>query len=68
MKLRYFIYSLIFVVGLSTVASCKKQTCPTYATSAPTKRAKKTKDKQKSAPWHKSNGKMKKGKQGATPL
>ncbi len=60
MKFKHLIYSLILVLGLSTVASCKHQTCPTYATSGPTKH-KKTKRPKKNAPWHKS-GKMKKGK------
>lgn len=64
MKLRHLIYSLIFVLGFSTMAACKKQTCPTYATSAPSKKSKKS--KQKNAPWHKSRT-MKKGKAGATP-
>ena len=60
--MRHLIYSLIFVLGLSTVAACKHQTCPTYATSAPTKRPK-TKNKEKNAPWHKSRT-MKKAKGG----
>lgn len=64
MKLKHFIYSLIFVFALSTVGACKKSTCPTYATSGPTKKAKKK--KQKSAPWHKKNT-MKKGKKGDAP-
>lgn len=65
MKLKYLIYSLIFVLGLSTVGACKKSTCPTYATSGPTKRKKGKKNK-KNAPWHKKNT-MKKGKKGSTP-
>jgi len=60
MKLKHYIYSLILVLGFSTVASCKHQTCPTYATSGPTKR-KKTRRAKKNAPWHKSKT-MKKGK------
>lgn len=64
MKLKHLIYSLILVVGISTVASCNKQTCPTYATSAPTKKPKKK--KHKNAPWHKSRT-MKAGKKGAGP-
>jgi len=60
MKFKYLIYSLIFALGISTITSCKHQTCPTYATSGPTKR-KKTKHKKKNAPWHKSKS-MKKGK------
>ena len=65
MKLRYLVFSLVFVFGLGTVGACKHQTCPTYATSGPTKR-KKSKKKKKSAPWHKKNS-MKKGKKGSTP-
>lgn len=66
MKLRHLIYSLIFVLGFSSVTACKKQTCPTYATSAPTKKAKKS--KQKNAPWHKSrNMKKAKGGNGVAP-
>jgi len=60
MKLKHVIYSLVLVLVLSTVTSCKHQTCPTYATSGPTKR-KKTKRPKKNAPWHKSKS-MKKGK------
>ena len=64
--MRYLIFSLIFILGLSTVTSCKKQTCPTYATSGPTKR-KKTKRNKKNAPWHKSKT-MKKGKKSNSPV
>ncbi len=64
MRLKYIIFGLLFVFGSSTIGACKKATCPTYATSAPTKR-KKVK-KKKNAPWHKSR-KPKQGKKGATP-
>lgn len=60
MKLKHIIYSLLLVFAISTASSCKKQTCPTYATSGPSK-YKKTKKPKKNAPWHKSK-KMKKGK------
>lgn len=58
--MKSIIYSLIFVLGLSTATSCRPHLCPTYATSRPTKR-KKTRRPKKNAPWHKP-GKMKKGK------
>ena len=60
MKIKVLIYSLVLVLAFSTFTSCKRHTCPTYATSGPTKH-KKTRHKKKNAPWHKSN-KMKKGK------
>lgn len=65
MKLRHLIYSGLFIFGLSTLGACSKSTCPTYATSAPTKRKKVKKQKQ-NAPWHKSRN-MKQGKKGNTP-
>tara|TARA_B110000908_G_C9896416_1_gene289062 strand:- start:279 stop:485 length:207 start_codon:yes stop_codon:yes gene_type:complete len=62
MRLKYLIYNLVFVLGISTIVSCNKSTCPTYATSGPSK-LKKTKRPKKNAPWHKSKS-MKKGKRG----
>lgn len=65
--MKHLIYTLVFILGLSTVASCKHQTCPTYATSGQTKRKKQKKKSKKNAPWHKSKS-MKKGKNvGAAP-
>jgi len=60
MKIKYILYSLVFVIAISSITSCKRHTCPTYATSGPTKH-KKTKIKKKNAPWNKGK-KMKKGK------
>lgn len=63
MKTKYIIFSLLLIFGITTVSSCSTQTCPTYANSKPTKR-KKAKKKKSSAPWHKKNQPMKKGKKG----
>lgn len=60
MRIKYIIYSLVLVIGFSSISSCKRHTCPTYATSGPSKYKKKKRPK-KNAPWHKK-GKMKKGK------
>lgn len=61
MKFLKLPFILLFIFSLSTVAACHKETCPTYATSGPSKKSKK--NKKKNAPWHKSNT-MKKGKKG----
>lgn len=63
MKVKHLIYSLVFILGISTIGACNKHTCPTYATSGQSKKRKKTKKPKKNAPWHKSKT-MKKGKSG----
>ena len=60
MNLKKLIYAVVMIVVLSAFGSCQRHTCPTYATSGPTKH-KKTRHKKKNAPWHKSN-KIKHGK------
>ena len=61
MKIKHLIYSLVFILGIATMGSCNKHTCPTYATSGQSKKRKKAKKPKKNAPWHKSKS-MKKGK------